>query len=165
MYWILAESRNGIMKSKKVSKGKLKELSVKGFVLLAILTYLSLNLYLLIRSWPTESITDADLKNPDTGISLIEKSAQMGDLVIVDFKGKIDGKEFENGSADNAMIALGSGQMIPGFEKGITGHGVGETFMIDLTFPEEYDEEVAGKAVTFEITLKELWRNIGTMHE
>lgn len=153
------------MKLKNVNKGKLKELSLKGVALVTILTFLALNLLLLIHSWPTESISDADLKNPDTGISLIEKSAQMGDLVIVDFKGKINGKEFENGSAKNAMIALGSGQMIPGFEKEIVGHGVGETFSIDLTFPEEYDKQVAGKDVTFEITIKELWRNIGTMHE
>lgn len=133
---------------------------------LLILVVLGLSFNLSgMRIGKAESLSEDDLINSDTGISLIEKSAQMGDLAIVDFKGSIEGKAFDNGSAENAMIALGSGQMIPGFEEGISGHKVGETFSIDLTFPEEYAEEVAGKDVTFEITIKELWRNIGTMHE
>ncbi len=84
----------------------------------------------------------------------LDRAAKMGDLVTIDFDGKIGGKEFEDGSAEDYELELGSNEFIDGFEKGIVGMKAGEKKTLNLTFPEDYDdEEVAGKAVQFEVTL------------
>lgn len=83
--------------------------------------------------------------------------AENGDTVNIAFTGMIDGKEFEDGSAESYDLTLGDGEMIDGFEEGIVGKKVGETFSLDLVFPEDYyDTEVAGKNVTFEITINQI---------
>lgn len=81
--------------------------------------------------------------------------AEDGDTVNIDFVGKIDGVEFEGGSTEGAgyELTLGSGYMIDGFEEQIMGHSVGETFDIDVTFPDEYTEDLAGKDAVFTITI------------
>ncbi|MDG6772886.1 trigger factor [Thiomicrorhabdus sp. ZW0627] len=82
------------------------------------------------------------------------KKAKKGEQVIMDFVGKIDGVAFENGSAENVPLELGSGRMIPGFEDGIIGMKKGEEKTIEVTFPEEYQsEELKGKTATFDITV------------
>lgn len=87
----------------------------------------------------------------------VERAAQDGDRVNVDFVGKVDGEVFEGGSAEGQAITLGSKQMIPGFEDGIVGMSVGDQKTIDVTFPEEYgNAELAGKAATFDITVHEV---------
>ena len=83
-----------------------------------------------------------------------ERAAASEDRVNIDYAGKLDGEEFEGGSAQGTNLVLGSERMIPGFEAGIEGKSAGDVFTLDLSFPEEYhNKELAGKAVAFEITL------------
>ncbi len=82
----------------------------------------------------------------------VERAAADGDQVNIDFKGTIDGAEFDRGAAQGVPVTLGSGSMIPGFEEGIVGMKAGEEKTIDVDFPEDYTaEELAGKAAQFEI--------------
>ncbi len=88
---------------------------------------------------------------------VVKRAAQKGDEVIIDFKGKKDGKAFEGGSAKDYRLRLGSGQFIPGFEDGIIGHEVGDKFDLDITFPKDYvSSELAGAKTVFEILLKQV---------
>jgi len=83
-----------------------------------------------------------------------ERAAASEDMVNIDYAGKLDGEEFEGGSAQGTNLVLGSERMIPGFEAGIEGKSSGDVFTLDLSFPEEYhNKELAGKEVAFEITL------------
>ena len=76
-------------------------------------------------------------------------------LQLIDFVGKVDGEAFEGGSAQDIRLKLGSGQFIPGFEDQLTGVKKGEEKTIDVTFPEDYGaEHLAGKAATFDVTVK-----------
>ncbi|MCD7709515.1 MAG: FKBP-type peptidyl-prolyl cis-trans isomerase [Clostridiales bacterium] len=79
-----------------------------------------------------------------------------GDTVNIDYTGYLDGEAFDGGSTNGAGadLTLGSGTYIDGFEDGIIGHEVGETFDIDVTFPEDYGvESLNGQAVVFTITI------------
>lgn len=80
-----------------------------------------------------------------------------GDAVNIKFIGKIDGKEFSGGSSDNFDMVLGQTPMIDGFSEGIVGHKVGETFTLNLKFPEDYHaKDLAGKPVDFAITINHI---------
>lgn len=83
------------------------------------------------------------------------RPAQLGDVANIDYEGKLDGVAFEGGTAEGADLELGSGSFIDGFEDGVVGMEIGETRDLELTFPEEYrnNEELAGKAVVFTVTL------------
>ena len=86
-----------------------------------------------------------------------KKKAAMGDEVIIDFVGKMDGEPFEGGSAKDYNLALGSKTFIPGFEEGVVGHEPGDKFDINLTFPKDYHaENLKGKKVVFETLLKQV---------
>ena len=83
------------------------------------------------------------------------KKAADGDQVIIDFLGKLDGEPFEGGAAEDAPLVLGSGTFIPGFEEQLVGVKTGQEKVITVTFPAEYQaEHLAGKEVTFDITVK-----------
>jgi len=91
---------------------------------------------------------------PRTGKSL---KAKDGDLVVMDFIGRIDGEAFEGGSAEDAQIVLGSGQFIPGFEDQLKGAKPGDEVTVKVTFPEDYQaKHLAGKPAEFEVTVKEV---------
>ena len=80
-----------------------------------------------------------------------------GDIAVIDFEGFIDGKEMENGSADNYPLEVGSNTFIPGFEEQVKGMKVGEEKEIKVTFPEEYGaKEIAGKEATFKVKLNKI---------
>ncbi len=80
------------------------------------------------------------------------KKAEMGDQVLVDFTGKLDGKEFEGGKAENQAIELGAGLLIPGFEEQLVGVKSGDETVINVTFPDDYGAtELKGKQATFDI--------------
>ncbi len=82
------------------------------------------------------------------------KKAKLGEQVIIDFVGKLDGEVFEGGSGEDVPLELGSGRMIPGFEDQIVGMKKGEEKVIDVSFPEDYRaEHLKGKTVTFDITV------------
>lgn len=83
-----------------------------------------------------------------------KRPAELGDSVVMDYLGKVDGVPFQGGEAYGATLELGSGRFIPGFEEKVVGHSLGETFDIDVTFPEDYQAaELAGKQAVFTITL------------
>jgi hypothetical protein len=80
-----------------------------------------------------------------------------GDQVVIDFKGLLDGEPFDGGAAEDYPLVLGSNSFIPGFEEQLIGAKKGEEKKLDVTFPEEYGaEHLAGKAVVFEVTVKEV---------
>lgn len=85
------------------------------------------------------------------------RTAATGDVLTVDYLGRIDGEAFAGGTGSDMDVELGGAGFIPGFSEGMIGMKPGETRMIDVTFPEEYGaKELAGKAATFEITAKKL---------
>ncbi|MCU7905446.1 MAG: trigger factor [Candidatus Thiodiazotropha sp. (ex Epidulcina cf. delphinae)] len=82
----------------------------------------------------------------------VERAAEEGDQVRINFKGTVDGETFEGGSADDVDLVLGSKRMIEGFESGLVGVVKAEKRTLDLEFPQDYHvEELAGKPVTFEV--------------
>ena len=86
----------------------------------------------------------------------VERAAEMGDTANIDFEGFDQGVPFEGGKGDNFDLKLGSGQFVPGFEEQIVGMNVGEEKDIDVTFPENYHEGLAGKPVVFHVKLNKL---------
>ena len=83
--------------------------------------------------------------------------AEDGDLLTIDFVGKIDGVAFDGGSAEDANLELGSGRFIPGFEDQLVGVKVGDEKTVNVTFPTEYGaEQLAGKDAVFDVKVKEV---------
>lgn len=83
------------------------------------------------------------------------RGAQMGDVVIIDYTGQVDGAVLKGATATDAELLLGSEKFIEGFEEGIVGHQVGDQFDLHLTYPDYYlSAELAGKPVVFTVTLK-----------
>lgn len=87
----------------------------------------------------------------------VERPAQMGDFTVIDFVGKKDGEPFEGGEGRDFPLELGSGRFIPGFEEQLQGAAAGEERLVEVTFPDDYQaEHLAGEAVTFDVTVKEV---------
>ena len=105
------------------------------------------------------SATEIDSTAEDGGLNTeAGLVAQEGDTVDIAFTGYVNGETFDGGSSDHYTLELGSGTFIDGFEEGIVGHAVGETFDLELTFPEDYwSEELAGQAVVFTTTLNGIY--------
>ncbi|MEQ9763489.1 trigger factor [Streptococcus sp. ZJ151] len=86
-----------------------------------------------------------------------EEAAENGDTVVIDFVGSVDGVEFDGGKGDNFSLELGSGQFIPGFEDQLVGSKAGDDVEVNVTFPEDYQEEtLAGKDAVFATTVHEV---------
>ena len=102
-----------------------------------------------------EEALEGTLKE-NASLVLKEGEAALGDIVVMDFAGRINGELFEGGSAQNHELELGSHQFIPGFEEQLVGHKAGETVNVDVTFPENYTEELKGKPATFECKIHEV---------
>lgn len=103
-----------------------------------------------------QSVTDEDVQNEiDNALANypveVDQAAKEGDTVNIDYVGKIDGEEFDGGSDQGADLKLGSGKFIDGFEDGLIGARKGETRTLNLTFPEDYTQDLAGKAVEFTV--------------
>lgn len=89
--------------------------------------------------------------------ALQKDTVENGDIVNLDYSGKKDGEAFDGGTAQGAHLEIGSGSFIPGFEDGLVGHTVGESFDLPLTFPETYtNADLAGQEVVFEIKLNSI---------
>ena len=86
----------------------------------------------------------------------VERAAEMGDTANIDFEGFDNGVAFEGGKGENFDLKLGSGQFVPGFEEQVVGMNIGEEKDIDVTFPENYTPELAGKPVVFHVKLNKL---------
>ncbi len=90
----------------------------------------------------------------------VERAAEMGDTANIDFLGTLEGIPFDGGKGENFDLKLGSGQFVPGFEEQVVGMNVGEEKDLDITFPENYHEGLAGKAVVFHVKLNKLTATI-----
>ncbi|MBQ3481807.1 MAG: trigger factor [Oscillospiraceae bacterium] len=116
---------------------------------------------------PVREITDEDVnaelesarKRNARKVSADEREARMGDVANIDFDGYLDGERFDGGKAEGYELELGSNSFVPGFEEQIVGMKVGEEKDLDITFPEDYTPELAGKAVVFKVTLNALSYN------
>ena len=86
----------------------------------------------------------------------VDRAAEMGDTANIDFEGFDNGVPFEGGKGENFDLKLGSGSFVPGFEEQIVGMNAGEEKDIDITFPEDYHKDLAGKAVVFHVKLNKL---------
>jgi trigger factor len=96
-------------------------------------------------------------------LETVEKAAENGDYVVIDFKGSIDGDDderdyFSGGEGRDHLLELGSGQFIPGFEEQLVGLKAGDEKVVELTFPEDYGSapHLAGQPAQFEITVNEV---------
>ena len=106
-------------------------------------------------------VADSDLDNmlevlrkQNVRYEQVERAAQTEDQLNIDFVGKIEGEAFSGGSASGTQLVLGSGRMIPGFEDGLVGAKAGEEKVLNLNFPEDYQNlELAGKAAEFTVTV------------
>ena len=87
---------------------------------------------------------------------VVEKAAEMGDTANIDFEGFDNGVAFDGGKGENFDLKLGSGQFVPGFEEQVVGMTAGEEKDIDITFPENYAAELAGKPVVFHVKLNKV---------
>ncbi|MGA8218130.1 MAG: trigger factor [Solirubrobacterales bacterium] len=87
----------------------------------------------------------------------VEREAKEGDVVLIDYEGKIDGEPFEGGSAKDYLLELGEGRVLPELEKALVGASPGDEREATVPFPDDYPaEEVAGKAAEFDVTVKEV---------
>ncbi len=105
------------------------------------------------------------LSNHATTSEVTEGTVKDGDVVNIDYVGRIDGNEFEGGTASGYDLTIGSGSFIAGFEDGLIGKNIGETVTLDLTFPDTYTQSttingesvsLAGKPVEFTVTLNSI---------
>lgn len=108
----------------------------------------------------TDEDVDAELENMRDRnsrlVSVEDREAQMGDTAEIDFEGFVDGVAFEGGKGENYPLELGSGSFIPGFEEQVAGHKIDEEFDVNVTFPEEYAAELAGKDAVFKCKIHEI---------
>lgn len=87
---------------------------------------------------------------------LKEGASEMGDTVVIDFEGFIDGKPFDGGKAENYNLELGSHSFIPGFEEQLVGKKANDELDVNVTFPEQYIESLKGKDATFKVKVHEV---------
>ena len=86
----------------------------------------------------------------------VERAAQMGDTANIDFEGFDNGVPFDGGKGEAFDLKLGSGSFVPGFEEQVVGMSAGEEKDIDITFPEDYKADLAGKPVVFHVKLNKV---------
>src|SRR5215204_344329 len=87
----------------------------------------------------------------------VERAANQGDVVLIDYEGKIDGEPFEGGTARDYLLDLGEGRVLPELEQGLEGAEPGAELTVDVPFPDDYPgEEVAGKTAQFDVKVKEV---------
>ena len=86
----------------------------------------------------------------------VERAAKKGDTAVIDFEGFLNGVPFDGGKGENHSLVLGSGSFIPGFEDQVIGMKAGEEKDLDITFPEDYHADLAGKAVVFKVKVNEV---------
>ena len=101
------------------------------------------------------AIAEEQAENGNT-VEVTDRPARLGDTVIIDFEGFLDGVPFDGGKAEGYPLELGSHSFVPGFEEQLVGMNIGESKDIDITFPTNYTPELAGKAVVFKIKLHKI---------
>ena len=113
------------------------------------------------RAVPKVSEADVDsriqqLADRNTRLVSVDRPAKEGDIVVIDFEGFLDGKPFENGSGQNYNLELGSHSFVPGFEEQLVGVSAEEERDLDITFPDSYAQNLAGKDTVFKVKVHEV---------
>ena len=96
------------------------------------------------------------LQDRNARLVSVDREAKEGDTAVIDFEGFLDGKPFEGGKGENHNLELGSHSFVPGFEEQVVGMKAGEEKDLDITFPEDYHKDLAGKAVVFKVKVHEV---------
>ncbi len=107
----------------------------------------------------TDQDIDEELKpyiDRATRLVSVQRKAKEGDTAVIDFEGFDNGTPFEGGKGENYDLKLGAGMFVPGFEEQVVGMEAGEEKDIDITFPEDYHADLAGKAVVFHVRVNEV---------
>ena len=109
------------------------------------------------------TVTEEDIANElkpfitrATRLVSVERAVQNGDTAVIDFEGFDNGTAFEGGKGENYELEIGSGSFVPGFEEQIVGMNIGEEKEINITFPENYHADLAGKPVVFKVKVNEV---------
>jgi trigger factor len=90
-------------------------------------------------------------------LETVDRAAEFGDHVVMDYVGKLDGEPFEGGEGRDQLLELGSGRLIPGFEEQLVGAKAGDERTVEVSFPDDYGaEHLAGKPATFEVKVSEV---------
>lgn len=113
---------------------------------------------------PVVEVTDADvdrlvlnLRKGRRSVNPVERPAASGDMVKLDFDGKLDGESFAGGKGEGVEIEIGAGQFLPDLENGVIGHAAGESFEVAVAFPADYRaENLQGKTAQFAVTVHEI---------
>jgi trigger factor len=98
----------------------------------------------------------AGLRDRLATLDTVERAAEKGDQVVVDYVGKVDDVPFDGGEGRDQLIELGGGRLIPGFEDQLVGTSAGDEVQVKVTFPEEYPNDMGGKDATFDVTVHEV---------
>lgn len=112
------------------------------------------------------SVSDEEIENEIASFcesyyeetEVTDRPCELGDIVTLDFVGTLNGEEFDGGSGEDEEFYLGQGTTIDGFDEGIVGHSIGESFSFEVTFPEEYSSnpDLANQTVQFNATVKSI---------
>ncbi|MGB9185645.1 MAG: trigger factor [Solirubrobacteraceae bacterium] len=89
-------------------------------------------------------------------LETVQRAAEKGDHVVVDYLGKVDGEPFAGGEGRDQLVELGSERLIPGFEEQLVGASAGDERTVEVTFPEGYPGDLGGQAATFDVTVSEV---------
>ncbi|HEY1509081.1 MAG TPA: trigger factor [Solirubrobacteraceae bacterium] len=89
-------------------------------------------------------------------LETVERAAESGDQVVVDYLGRVDDVPFEGGEGRDQLIELGSGRLVPGFEEQLVGAQAGDQRAVEVTFPDEYPGGLGGKTAVFDVTVNEV---------
>jgi trigger factor len=107
-----------------------------------------------------EQAIDAEIESMRDRLATLEtvdRPAEIGDHVVMDYLGKVDGVPFDGGEGRDQLLELGSGRLIPGFEEQLIGASAGDERLVEVTFPQEYGaENLSGKPATFEVKVSEV---------
>lgn len=106
-----------------------------------------------------DSAIDAELeqlRDRVATLETVERPAQSGDHVVIDYVGRVQGEPFEGGEGRDQLVELGSHRLIEGFEEQLVGAGAGDERLIAVTFPDEYPGELAGQSAQFEVKVSEV---------
>ena len=140
-----------------------RETGIKFTVAVTVKPEVTLGQYIGVEAvMPESSVSDEEVEKElgrvqernSRMIPVEDRAVQDGDTANIDYEGFLEGVPFEGGKGASYDLKIGSNSFIPGFEEKIIGHNSGESFDIDVTFPEEYhSEELKGKAVVFKVTV------------
>ena len=110
---------------------------------------------------PESEVVDADvekvvenMRKQQVTWTEVKRKAKKGDRIIIDFAGAVDGEAFDGGSSEDDPVIIGEGQMLPDFETGVIGMKGGDSKDIEVNFPDDYHENLAGKTAVFKIDAK-----------